>query len=220
MSALASMLREWFENLRARVMDLLRPYLKLAFARIDPLIAQGRSRYEKLESRERILVQIAAGLVGILLAYNLIYSPIVDLGSGLEDKIAQRQHDLAEVRRLAGTYAQLKADLSNAERRTVPLGKDFSLFSVVEASMTKSVGREKIGSITPGADRKVSDGFTEFSVQLKLANVSLAQLVDALYGINSLSMPVGVANIRIQRRTQDTRSYDVDLTCVALAKNS
>ena len=219
MNALSSMLREWFENLRARVMDLLRPYLKLAFARIDPLIAQGRSRYEKLEQRERILVQIAAGLLGILLAYNLIYSPIVDLGSGLEDKITQRQRDLAEVRKLAGTYAQLKADLASAEKRTVPLGKDFSLFSVVESSMTKSVGRAKIGSITPGADKKLSDGFTEYSVQLKLANVSLAQVVDALYGINSLSMPVGVSNIRIQRRTQDTHSYDVDLTCVALAKN-
>ena len=214
------MLREWIDNLRARAMDLLRPYLKQAATRVDPLIAQARGRYQKLESRERILVQIAAGLVGVFLIYNLIYMPIVDLSSGLQNKIVQRQQDLAEVHRLAATYAQLKADLASAERHTVPLGKDFSLFSVVEASMTKSVGRQKIGSITPGSDRKLADGFTEFSVQLKLDNVNLAQLVDALYGINSLSMPIGVSNIRIQRRTQDTHSYDVDLTCVALAKNT
>ena len=201
-------------------MDLLRPYLKQAATRVDPLIAQARGRYQKLESRERILVQIAAGLVGVFLIYNLIYVPIVDLSSGLQDKIVQRQQDLAEVRRLAATYAQLKANLASAERHTVPLGKDFSLFSVVEASMTKSVGRQKIGSITPGSDRKLADGFTEYSVQLKLDNVNLAQLVDALYGINSLSMTIGVSNIRIQRRTQDTHSYDVDLTCVALAKNT
>jgi type II secretory pathway component PulM len=214
------MLGEWIENLRERAMDLLRPYLKDAATRIDPLIAQARGRYQKLESRERILLQIAAGLVGVFLIYNLIYIPIVDLSSGLQDKIVQRQQDLAEVRRLAATYAQLKADLAAAERRTVPLSKDFSLFSIVEASMTKSVGRAKIGSIAPGSDRKLTDGFTEYSVQLKLDNVSLAQLVDALYGINSLSMPIGVSNIRIQRRTQDTHSYDVDLTCVALAKNT
>jgi type II secretory pathway component PulM len=214
------MLREWIDNLRARAMDLLRPYLKQAATRVDPLIAQARGRYQKLESRERILVQIAAGLVGVFLIYNLIYVPIVDLSSGLQNKIVQRQQDLAEVRRLAATYAQLKANLASAERHTVPLGKDFSLFSVVEASMTKSVGRQKIGSITPGSDRKLADGFTEFSVQLKLDDVNLAQLVDALYGINSLSMTIGVSNIRIQRRTQDTHSYDVDLTCVALAKNT
>jgi type II secretory pathway component PulM len=214
------MLREWIDNLRARVMELLRPLLKQTATGVDPLIAQARARYQKLEPRERILVQIAGGLLGIFLIYNLVYMPIVDLGSGLESKIAQRQQDLTDVRHLAGTYAQLKANLARAEQRTVPIGRDFSLFSVVESSMTKSVGRDKIGSITPGSDRKLADGFTEYSVQLKLANVNLAQLVDALYGINSLAMPIGVSTIRIQRRTQDTHSYDVDLTCVALAKNT
>ncbi len=165
-------------------------------------------------------MQIGGGIFGLFLIYNLIYMPIVDLSSGLQTEIAQRQHDLVEVRRLTNQYVQLKSDLANAERHTVPLGKDFSLFSVVESSMSKSVGREKIASITPGSDRKLTDGFTEFSVQLKLENVNLAQLVDALYGINSLAMPIGVANLRIQRRTQDTHSYDVDLTCVALAKNT
>jgi type II secretory pathway component PulM len=214
------MLKEWIDNLRARLMDFVRPLLKQGLTRVDPYIAQLRSRYQKLEPRERILVQIAGGLLGVFLIYNLVYMPIVDLSSGLDNKIVQRQNELVLVRRLAGNYAQLKAQLANAERHTVPLGKDFSLFSVVEASMTKSVGREKIGSIAPGSDRKLADGFTEYSVQLKLANVSLAQLVDALYGINSLSMPIGVSNLRIQRRTQDTHSYDVDLTCVALAKNT
>jgi len=214
------MLREWIDNLRARLMNLIRPGLKQAATRIDPLMVQARGRYQKLEPRERILVQIAGGLLGIFLVYNLVYMPIVDLGSGLENKIYQRQHDLAEVRRLAGTYAQLKENLADAEKHTVPLGRDFSLFSVIEGSMTKSVGRDKIGSITPGSDRKLTDGFTEYSVQLKLANVNLGQLIDALYGLNSLAMPIGVSTIRIQRRTQDTHSYDVDLTCVALAKNT
>jgi type II secretory pathway component PulM len=214
------MLKEWIDDLRARVMDLIRPWLKQAATRIDPLLVQARGRYQKLEPRERILVQIAGGLLGIFLIYNLIYVPIVDLSSGLQDKITQRQNDLIEIRRLAGTYAQLKANLAAAEKRTVPMGRDFSLFSVIEASMTKSVGRDKIGSITPGSDRKLADGFTEYSVQLKLDNVNLSQLVDALYGINALPMPIGVSNIRIQRRTQDTHSYDVDLTCVALAKNA
>ena len=111
------MLREWIDNLRARVMDLLRPLLKRAATGVDPYIAQARGRYQKLEPRERILVQIAAGLLGIFLIYNLVYSPIVDLSSGLDARIAQRQHDLAEVRRLAGTYAQLKANLAKAEQQ-------------------------------------------------------------------------------------------------------
>jgi len=214
------MLREWFDDRREWLGERLRPHVKQVRERLDPLVGQARGRYQKLEPRERLLVHIAAGVFGLFLIYNLVYVPIVDLSSGLEDKIVQRQRDLAEVRRLAGTYAQLKADLASAEHHTVPRGKDFSLFSVVEASLTNSVGREKIGSITPGSDKKLTDGFTEYSVQLKLAGVNLAQLVDALYGINTLTMPIGVSNIRIQRRSQDSHSYDVDLTCVALARNA
>ena len=92
-------------------MDLLRPWLKQAATRVDPYLAQARGRYQKLEPRERILVQIAAGLVGVFLIYNLVYIPIVDLSSGLEDKITQRQSELVQVRRLAATYAQLKGEV-------------------------------------------------------------------------------------------------------------
>src|SRR5260370_7129055 len=171
------MFKEWLDSIREWLGDQLRPTFKQVRERLDPVIGQARGRYQNLEPRERVLVQIAGGIFGLFLIYNLIYVPIVDLSSGLQDKIVQRQHDLAEVRRLAGTYAQLKSDLAIAEHHTVPTGKDFSLFSVVEASLTKSVGHEKIGSITPGSDPKVTDAFTAYSVQLNLNNSTHAHSV-------------------------------------------
>jgi len=122
-------------------MELLRPYLKQAATRIDPLIAQARGRYQKLEPRERVLVQIAAGLVGVFLIYNLIYMPIVDLSSGLQDRIVQRQHDLTEVRRLAATYAQIKADLASAERFV----KEVDAAAVVVNASTRFVDGGELG---------------------------------------------------------------------------
>jgi len=179
------MFREWIDNLGERMRDLIRPWLKQASTRVDPLIAQARGRYQKLEPRERILVQIAGALVAIFLLYNLVYMPIVDLSSGLEAKIAQRQQDLADVRRLAGTYAQLKANLANAEKRTVPLGKDFSLF-FRRRSLDDQERRPRKDWLDHARLRSQAHRrFTEYSVQLKLANVNLAQLVDALYGINA-----------------------------------
>jgi len=137
----------------------------------------------------------------------------------VENEIVQRQNDLEQVRRLAAEYAEMKSELTSAEKNTIPKASNFSLFSVLETSLSTSIGKEKIGSITPGSDRNLPDGFIEFSVQLKLQNVDLKQLVDALYGINSLEQPIGVESIRIQRRNQDPHTYNVDLTCVALAKN-
>ncbi len=228
------MLREFFYNLVERIRatlgplarrvmsragTIIGPYARQVRRRVDPYIEQGRARYQKLEARERLLVQIAAALVGVLLVYNFVYRPIIGIGTTLQDKISQRQHDLVEVRRLVATYSALKTDVLKAEKRTVPLSRDFSLFSVIEGAMTKSVGHDKIASIAPGTERKVSDDFTEFSVELKLNNVSLQQLVDALYSISNLAVPVGIDNLHIARRTPDTHAFDVDLDCVALARN-
>lgn len=193
--------------------------IRRAAAALEPYRAQVRARYQKLESREKLLLKIAGGVFALFLAYNFIYFPIQSYQEGIQTRIETRQRELKEVNHLVATYLQRQSDLRTAEKNTVPISKDFSLFSVVEKALTQSVGHDKIGSITPGADRKLSDGFTQFSVELKLQNVTLAQVVDALYGIRTMSEPVAVASLRMTRRTQDPHSYDVDMTCVALAKN-
>ena len=213
-------LREYLAALRQRISAFLEPQTRRLRVQIDPYIAQARARYDKLEKRERLLVQIAAGLFALFVVYNLIYSPIANYVEGLDERIASRERDLAGVQRLVATYATVKADLDAVQHNTVPGGKDFSLFSVVEASFSKSLGHEKIASITPEADRKLPDGLVQYSVQLKLNDVSLAQIVDALYAVRTLPMPVGIGNLRIQRRTQNTHSFDVDLTCVALGRSA
>lgn len=184
----------------------------------EPALAQSRARYQKLEPRERVLVQIAAVIVGLFLAYNLVYAPIEGLRESLRDEARARQTELVTVRRLVENCLRLRTQLTEAEGRTVPPGKDFSLFSVIEGALTKSVGRAKIGSITP-SERKISDQLMQHEVQLKLNDVSLAQIVDTLYGVRSLSVPVTVTSITITRREQNPHSYDVEFNCAAVGKN-
>jgi len=192
--------------------------LKQISERMDPIVSNLRARYQKLESREKVLVQIAGALFAVFILYNLVYGPIRNLQESLDSRIAARQKELAEVRRLSLVYSELKLDLAAAEKRTVSTGKDFSLFSVLEASLTKSVGRDKIGSITP-ADKRISDELMDYEVNVKLNDVNLAQLVDTLYGVKALTVPVIVSNLNIKKRPQNAHSFDVELTCSAVGKN-
>ena len=203
----------------AKLTAPLRPYLERIQDTIRPYNQQLRARYQKLESRERTLVKQAGAVLALFLVYDLVYLPISNWRDSLDTRIETRHRETGEVQHLVETYLQRKKQLQEAERNTVPMGKDFSLFSVIESSLTKSVGHEKIASITPAADRKLSDGFVQYSVELKLQDVNLAQVVDALYGVKTLSAPVTVSNMRITRRIQDTHTYDVDITCVALGKS-
>ena len=200
--------------IRARLLE----YGALIGERLRPVYAQPRARYLKLEPRERLLVRIAAGLLTIFFFYNLIFLPFVNYRNSVAVEIADKQFELQSVRKLALAYARLKTKLSSAERRTVA-GKDFSLFSVLEGPLSREVGREKIVSITP-SQRSVSGDLIQYSLDLKLADVNLDQIVDALYGMKTLSVPVTVTSLSIKKNPQNPHSFDVDLTCAALSKNA
>jgi len=209
-------------GIQERIADAVRSVageqLKQIAQRIDPVVSKWRARYQKLEPREKILVQVAGVLLAVFFGYNLVWAPIQGLHEDLESRIAARQRELVQVRHLAEVYSELKLDLATAEKRTVKTGKDFSLFSVVETSLTKSVGRDKIGSITP-ADKRISDELMDYEVDVKLNDVSLAQLVDTLYEVKTLTVPVVVSNLNIKKRPQNPHSFDVELTCSAVGKN-
>lgn len=206
-------------NIRARIKSAVAPAMERLSATIEPLRARASARYQKLEPRERLMLKVLALAFGVFFLYDFIYLPITDFSSGLVAKVEQRQHELGEVRSLTQVYLRRQAELRLAEKHTLAPDKSFSLFSVVESTLTKSVGRDKIGSITPRPDLKLPDGFTQHSVDLQLSDVSLKQLVDALYSVGHLSQPVAVSSLRITRRNGDTHSYDVEMTCVAVGRN-
>jgi len=202
-----------------RARPVFEPVVKRVGDALGPAWNSGRTWYNARESREKRLIQILGGVVAVLIAYNIVYRSAVDMSEGLRDRVASRRMELLQVRSMMGTWTQLGAEMAVAEKRTIPKSGNFSLFSVVEQSLTKSIGHEKIASITP-ADRPVPGGYQQYTIDLKLSGLSLAQIVDALYGMETLSVPVTVSNLHIRQRTPDTHSYDVDMTCAALGKNA
>jgi len=183
-----------------------------------PTIAAARGRYQKLERRERILVQMAGALVALFILFNFVYLPIQDAIGGLGDRIEERQHDKIDVAHMMRTYQRLRIDLATMRSRTVPSSGNFSLFSVVEQALTRAPGKDKIGSITP-AEKTISGGLKQYTIELKLNALSLSQIVDTLYGLSALTVPVTVSTLHVTRRSQDQHSFDVEMTCVALGRN-
>jgi type II secretory pathway component PulM len=182
-----------------------------------PASSAARIWYMKREPREKLLLRVFGAVLGVVVLYNFIFVPVAGLGVGFGDRVAARQQELVQVRSMMRSYSRLKGELAATEKRVVP-SKDFSLFSVVEQSLTKTVGRDKIGSITP-SDRPVPGGYQQYTIDLKLAGLNLAQIVDVLYGVQTLPMPVAVSNLHVRQRDKDTHTYDVDMTCMALGRN-
>jgi hypothetical protein len=183
-----------------------------------PAVAAVRGRYQKLERRERLLVQVAGALLAAFIIFNLIYLPIQGALGGLNDRIQERQHDAVEVAHMMRRYQRLRVDLSTMRSRTVAPSGDFSLFSVVEQALTRAPGKDRIGSLTP-AQKEIPGGLKQYTIELRLNALSLAQVVDTLYGLSALNVPVTVSTLHITRRSENQHTFDVEMTCVALGRN-
>ena len=197
----------------------LTPRLREFRTALAPARASMSARYRKLEPRERVLLQIAGGALALFLLFNLVYLPVQGALGGLGDRIQQRQHDAVEVAHMMRTYQRLRIDLATMRTRTVASSGDFSLFSVVEQALTRAPGKDRIGSITP-AEKTLPGGMKQYSVDLKLNELTLGQVVDTLYGLSALNIPVTVSTLHITRRSQDTHTFDLEMTCVALGRNA
>jgi hypothetical protein len=185
---------------------------------LAPALAAARGRYQKLEARERLLVQVAGVMFALFVAFNFVFLPIQGAIGGLGDRIQARQHDAVDVAHLMRAYQRLHVDLATMRSRTVAGSGDFSLFSVVEQALTRAPGKDKIGSITP-ADKTLPGGMKQYAVELKLNGLSLPQVVDTLYGLGAMNVPVTVSTLHIARRSQDPHTFDVEMTCVALGRS-
>lgn len=200
------------------ILDPLRPYYDRVVSAAKPAWDSARTYYDHREPREKLLLNIAGAVIGLLLLYSLIYAPIVGLRNGLTDNVAERRDDLVQIRSLMRSYDRLRTGLQAAQERTVANPKTFSLFSVIEQTLTKSVTRDHIGSIAP-SDHEVAGGFRQYTVDVKLTGVTLTQVVDVLYGVQTLPNPVSVSSLQLRENARNSRSFDADMTCVALSKN-
>jgi type II secretory pathway component PulM len=187
---------------------------------ISPYYRQLRTRYYKLERRERMLLQAAGAVLAVLIVYNLVYLPIVSYQAALADEVDARQRDLTEVRRMAATWRQVRTELTGLEKNTALTATDFSLPSALSNALNGVVENDKIAGINPLANKPVSEQFTQYGADLRLTGVSLAQLVDVFYKIKSIKEPVVVSNVSIRKHPADPHSYDVDMTCSVLGKNA
>jgi Type II secretion system (T2SS), protein M len=200
-----------------RLQSLCEPYIASARAQVGPYWQQAAEWFEKREPREKLLLRLLAGVLAVLFIYNLVYLPAREWQDSLAERVATRQQQILRLRGMMRSYERLRAELAATQKRTVTAGKDPALFSVLEMTLTNNVGRAKIGSITP-SERQVPGGFEQYTVDVKLNEIALRQIVDTLYSLQSLNVPVTISNLQIHQHARDSHSYDVDLTCMALGK--
>src|SRR5690242_16728467 len=114
---MASKFTALLEKIQSAVVERMRamanaPFVRRSFERLEsvasreaarfarlvaPAWSVARAWYSKREPREKLLLRVFGAVLGVVLLYNFIFTPIAGLGGGIGDRVAARERQLVTV---------------------------------------------------------------------------------------------------------------------------
>jgi len=169
--------------------------------------------WARLSPREQRFVGAAAAVLSGTFLYLLVIDPVWEAHNRLRVRVAAKERELGEVITLSRTYRLLRQE---AEKKQPAAGMSISLVAFLEGLASNTVGRDKVTGINPsGHDTRA--GTDQETVELTLSGVSLRELVELLYKIDTASAPLRIVRLSIKKRYKDPYTFDVSLATVAIS---
>lgn len=167
---------------------------------------QVRALVEGLAPRERLLLLFAGALLGSVLIWAVVVTPVTAGIDRAEVRAETAERNLTTAMRLSRELRQIQQPLSEAERR-IREQPSTNLFTTLEALARQSA--IQVNSMEPQAGMS-SDRYQETKVQVVLKNVTLAQVVNYLHRIESSPQLLSIKSMRV--RTQPAQPDLLDVT--------
>jgi len=156
-----------------------------------------REYWTELEPRQRRLASFGAAAVAGILILALVVFPLWDARAKMKKSISANTRKLAEMERIEADYAAADAQIARIKSTLVARRADFTLFAYLEQKAAAAGVKGSIRQMNSLQGVK-SPSFEESQIDLKLDKITMRQLADFLYQIES---PADL--IRIRRITVD-----------------
>jgi general secretion pathway protein M len=161
----------------------------------------------KLVKREKYLIILGSLAVVIFLVMQLVMFPFLEKKSRLTRGVEVRAQGLKEMRLLAAEYQVRRQETSDMERILSERPQGFTLFSFLERAATDSEVRNNIKYMKPST-AQMTGPYKELMVEMKLEKITLGQLVNYLYSIESPDGLIGIKRLSINEYRQEAGYMD------------
>lgn len=170
----------------------------------------------KLAQREKRLIAVAAGVVAVAFLIQVLVMPVLENRRRLQRGITAKQEALQTMTALSTEYRMYKSDALSTEQQLAERQKNFTLFSYLE----KAAGSDDIKSHIKYMKPSESIGkgpFKESLVEMKLEQVSLAQLIGYLQKIESPTDLVSIRRLSLQTNKAESSYLDAVLQVLTVS---
>ena len=176
---------------------------------MNGLFDRLRNTLASLAPRERLLLAGAAGVLLLTILWLAVVMPAIASIRNAEERVAAAERDLTTARRLQGTLAEIQTRLGTVEKR-IREGPKGNIFTTLEDLARQSA--VKVESMEPQA-APAQEHYKETKVQVVLKQVTLAQAVAFLHGVESSQQLLSVKSLRIRTRAEQKENMlDVTFT--------
>jgi type II secretory pathway component PulM len=153
--------------------------------------------WEGLQPRERILVGVAGGALGLTLLVVGIVLPIQSATANATEMANRAERQLQGMERMKRDWDRLHGRLSHVENLIEGARQQQNLLTLLESLAARA-------GVKPTSMEKRQSGeserYEETKVEVSLKNVTLQQAVVYLSSIERAEQPLSVKSLRVKRR--------------------
>ena len=161
----------------------------------------------KLAKREKYLVSIAAFSVAIFFLFELAIFPFFEKRERIQRGLKAKEKDFVEILKLAAEYQTYKKSTQGIAQSLSRRTRGFTLFSFLERSADEAKVKDHIKYMKPSTS-KGSGPYKESLVEMQLDQISLNQLVNYLYLIESSENLIKIKRISIKENKRESGYID------------
>jgi hypothetical protein len=161
----------------------------------------------RLTPREKLLIVASAVVAAVWILFAFTMRPVIARMETLKRTIPQKQSELAKLRARSAECGLLRDGLANLQAKIASQDKEFELLPLLELLIGQCGLVEKISKMKPYV-LPLGSNYRQTIVEINLDNVTLSQLVNLLYKVESSNALVKAQSLHIKKNPTNPDQLD------------
>ena len=166
---------------------------------------------KKLNRREKYIMYGAGCLLGLLIIVHFVITPFIENKNQMQRSLQTKKTELEEMRRLQAEHKALKEKSQHSKISIGKREKGFTLYSFMNQLAGQAGIKDRISYMRPTNTIQKNSKYKLSRVEMKLDAVTLEQLTNYLYGIETSKNMVIVKKISISKKEKNEGLINVIL---------
>jgi len=155
---------------------------------------------KNLNRRERYGVMLAAGVIVIFLIAVFIIEPFLSRSANMKNSLQAKADILVDMQRMQSEYNSLTQQATMSISRFQRRPKGFTLYSFMDRLAGESGIKDRISYMKPSKTAQKNSPYKISRVEMKLDEITLEQLANYLYGVETSQNMVQIKKISISKK--------------------